>query len=142
MRRLLDYVLTHLSCFLLRKKWTREREIKRSYGVDHIWQLILVRLAPMGMKKNGEKWTLSYFFCFPTESSVNRWFYYFTIFFRLHHWKFVKYNKNCQSRYKRLQNTKPKPSQKKFQTVKILPKWQNFVNSGHTESDLGVEALT
>ena len=31
---------------------------------------------------------------------------------------------------------------KKFQTVKILPKWQNFVNSGHTESDLGVEALT
>ena len=63
----------------------REREIKRSYGVDHIWQLILVRLAPMGMKKNGEKWTLSYFFCFPTESSVNRWFYYFTIFVRLHH---------------------------------------------------------
>ena len=35
-----------------------------------------------------------------------------------------------QSRFKKLPNTKPN-------TFKILPKWQNFAKSGHTDQILG-----
>ena len=66
--------------------------------------------------------------------SVNRCLYHFSIFGRLHHWKFAQWHKNCQSsRCASLPNSKtinyPKPG-------KILKKWQNFAKSGHTNGTI------